>query len=315
MIRAIIAFLASALTAVQAFSIFIKGQTLCFNSGCAIVDSLTTVSSLYFNLAGFLYFQILFWCLLWGREGSEHWHKIARLLLLAGLCAEAVLVFFQYSIATVFCSYCLVILSFIVLLNVLSGPRQIFRGLVLFSAVIIACFSLQFRAAGGSGLSLDTGSMAMVTKEKKEAKLYLFFSSTCPHCEKVIEFLREENTCSVRFNPVERMDDFSFPGVDSFAEYNSEVNLNFLKSLSIAEIPVLVASEKSNTLVLRGKQRILEYLDENCRETKVIDYGGTSSMGTGEYTILPEMESQGDDSCTVAVDCPPEVPKKAEGKE
>ena len=59
MIRATIAFLASVLTAVQAFSIYIQGQALCFNNGCAIVDSLTTVSPLFFNIAGFLFFQIL----------------------------------------------------------------------------------------------------------------------------------------------------------------------------------------------------------------------------------------------------------------
>jgi hypothetical protein len=315
MIRAIIAFLASVLTAVQAFSFFIKGETLCFNSGCAIVDSLTTVSPLYFNLAGFLFFQTLFWCLLWGRNGSEQWHKFVRLLLLAGLCAEAVLVFFQYAIATAFCSYCLVVLGFIILLNVLSGPRQIFRGIVLCSAVTAACFALQFRAAGGSGLSLDEGSLAMVSGEKKEAKLYLFFSSTCPHCEKVIERLREENSCSVRFNPIERIEDFSFSGGEYFAEYQPEVNLNFMKSLSLKEIPVLVAIEQQNTLVLKGRQRIIEYLDETCRETKAIDYSGSSSVAPVENLILPGVESQGDDACAVAADCDPVVPKESTEKE
>lgn len=315
MIRAIIAFLASALTIVQAFFIYIKGQTICFNNGCAIVDSLTAVSPLYFNIAGFLFFQTLFWCLLWGRDGSEYWHKFARLLLLAGLCAESVLVFFQYSIATVFCSYCLVVLAFIVLLNVLSGLRQIFRGVVLFSAVMVACFSLQFRGAADSGDSLDSGSMAMLAGEKEEAKLYLFFSSTCAHCEKVIEALREENSCTVRFNPIERIDRFAFPGVEVFANYNPETNLNFMKSLSIKEIPVLVAIEPLNILVLRGEQRIREYLDENCRETKVVDYSGTSSAEPTEYTILPKAGSQGDDACPVAADCDPKQSGEAVRKE
>jgi hypothetical protein len=315
MIRATIAFLASVLTAVQAFSMYIKGQTICFNNGCAIVDSLTTVSPLYFNLAGFLFFQTLFWCLLWGRDGSEHWHKFARLLLLAGLCAEAVLVFFQYSIATVFCSYCMVVFAFIVLLNVLSGPRQILRGVVLFSAVTVVCFSLQFRADAGSGASLDAGSMAMVAGEQKEAKLYLFFSSTCAHCEKVIEALQEENSCTVRFNPIERIEGFSFPGVELFAEYHPEINLNFMKSLSITEIPVLVATEQQNILVLRGEPRIREYLDETCRQTKAVDYSGTSSMQPTEYTILPKVGSQADDACPVAADCDTKLSGEAAGKE
>jgi hypothetical protein len=212
MIRATIAFLASVLTAVQAFLIYINEEAICFNTGCEVVDSLTTISPLYFNLVGFVFFQVLFWCLLWGRDGSVHWHKLARLLLLAGLCAEAVLVFFQYAIATVFCSYCLIILLFIVLLNILSGPRQIFRGIVLYSAVTAACFSLQFRTVS-SGMSLDEGSMAMVTGEKNGAELYLFFSSTCAYCEKVIEALKQDNSCTVRFNPIERIENFDFPDV------------------------------------------------------------------------------------------------------
>ena len=315
MIRAIIALSASFLTAVQAFAIYINGKTLCFSSGCAIVDSLTTVSPLYFNLAGFLFFQVLFWCLLWGRDGSEHWHKFARLLLLAGLCGEAVLLFFQYTIATVFCSYCLVICSFIVLLNILSGPRQIFRGIVLFSAVIIACFSLQFREAGSSGASLDEGSMAMVAGDQQDAKLYLFFSSTCTYCEKVIETLKEENRCTLRFNPIERIETFAFPGAEYAAEYHPEININFMKSLSMQEIPVLVAVKEQQTLVLKGEQQIRGYLDENCRENKAVDFSGTSSVQPSGYGIVPQIQPQGDDACRVGIDCVPEESAKAVGKE
>ncbi|MGB3210874.1 MAG: vitamin K epoxide reductase family protein [Desulforhopalus sp.] len=303
MIRAILAFLASVLTAVQAIFIFINGQSICFTDACAIVESLTTVSPLSFNLAGFLFFQILFWCFLWGRDGSEHWHKFARLLLLAGLCAEAVLIFFQYSVATVFCSYCLVIFTFIVLLNVLSGPRQIFRGVVLFSAVMAACFSLQFRSAAGSAGSLDKGSMAIVAGVQKESKLYLFFSATCAHCEKVIESLRADNTCSVRFNPIERIEDFAFPGIEEFSEYRPEINVNFMKSLSIKEIPVLVAVEDQKSLVLRGQQRIQDYLDQNCRQEVVEDYSGTSSQEPSDYSTLPGLLSPGTDACPVDTDC------------
>jgi uncharacterized membrane protein len=303
MIRAIIAFLASVLTVVQAFSILIQGQTICFNTSCAIVDNLTTVSPLYFNIAGFLFFQALFWCFLWGRDGSENWHKLARLLLLAGLCAEAVLIFFQYSIATVFCSYCLVVFAFIVVLTVLSGLRQILYGVVLFSAVTIACFGLQFREGAGSGASLDSGSIAMLTGQQKEAKIYLFFSSTCVHCENVIEALKQDNNCTIRFNPVERLEAFDFPGVEHFTEYNPAVNLNFIKSLSIKEVPVLVTSDQQKTFVLKGEQQIREYLDASCREKKAVDYQGTSSIVPTEKMSVPGVESQGDDACSVDTDC------------
>ena len=109
MVKIIVSLLASVLTAVQAFLEYRQENGFCFNGGCEIVESLTTVPPFYFNVAGFLFFQTLFWCFLWGRKGSEYWHKFAKLLLIGGIVAEAVLVFFQYSVVTVFCSYCLII--------------------------------------------------------------------------------------------------------------------------------------------------------------------------------------------------------------
>ncbi len=313
MLRASLALIASIFTAVQAFAIYLQGRTLCFNEGCAVVDALTTVSPLYFNLAGFLFFQVVFWCLLWGRDGSEHWDKLGRLLLLAGLCAEAVLVFFQYKIATIFCSYCVVILSFIVLLNILSGSRQVFRGIVLFSAVTIASFSLQFGHDTGSGASLEQGTIAFLDGKRQDSTRYLFFSSTCPHCEKVIDFLREENLCAIRFNPLDRMTTFNFPDVTYNSEYQPEINLHFMKSLDIAEVPILVARSEQKTIILHGEQQIIDYLRENCREKTAIDYGGTSSMGTSAYIANPQEPKGAEDACSVENDCNT-VPGEASGK-
>jgi hypothetical protein len=190
---------------------------------------------------------------------------------------------------------------------------------VLFSAVMVACFSLQFSRAASSGGSLDQGSMAIVAGEKQEVKLYLFFSSTCTHCEKVIEALQEENNCTVHFNPIERIENFAFPGSRFSAEYHPEINISFLNSLSMKEIPVLVAMEQQNTMVLRGEQRIRRYLDETCRETTAVDYSGTSSAAPSEYTnipgILPGAENQEEDACPVDTDCAPSPPDEAVEKE
>lgn len=306
MTRAIIALLASVFTAVQAFFIHFKGQTICFTDGCAIVERLTTVPPLYFNIAGFLFFQAIFWFLIWGRYGAEQWHKLARLLLLAALCAEAVLVFFQYAIVKVFCSYCLVIFGFIVLLNLLSGARQVFRGIVLFSTITLVCFSLQFGKGAGQA-SLDGGSVARVSKEQQEGKIYLFFSATCAHCEKIIELLQEENSCTTSFNPVERLDNFAFPGAEYFADYNPEINLNFLSSLSIKEVPVLVGIEQQEISILRGEQHIRRYVEDKCRKAEEADYSGRSSAVLPGQ-IYPGAEKVQDDACRVETDCGPEVP-------
>lgn len=153
--------------------------------------------------------------------------------------------------------------------------------------------------------------MAMVVGEQQEVKLHLFFSSTCAHCEKVIEALREENSCTVHFNPIETIENFAFPGSRLSAEYQPDINISFLNSLSIKEIPVLVAMEQQHTLVLRGEQRIRQYIEKTCRETTAVDYSGTSSAVPSVYTNVPGMESQEQDACPVDTDCDSLPPEEA----
>lgn len=311
MIRAIIAFLASGLAGVQAFLLYTQGKGVCFNDGCEIVDSLTTVSPLVFNIAGFIYFQLVFWLLLKGRGGSEYWHKLARLALLAGVASEAVLIFFQYRIAMVFCSYCLVIFSIIVLLNLLCGLRQLVRGAVLFAVVMLACFSLRFEAAGGQGPSLTAGSVARLTGREDGTERFLFFSSTCEYCEKILNSIRTENTCAMRFNPVDRLTAFQLAGAEHFATYDPAINAKFLQNLSVTGVPALVTVEPNRTLVLRGEQQIMRYLDENCRPARPEPGDGGSSpiepsLGSGTSSDAGGVPGGREDgSCPVAAECEP----------
>lgn len=308
MIRVIIAFLASVLTGVQTYLIYSQGKGFCFNSGCEIVESLTIVPPLYFNLAGFFFFQLIFWSLLWGRKGSELWTRLAKLLLMAGLMAEAVLLFFQHAIAQTFCSYCLIVCAFIILLNMLCGLRQIFRGLVLMASVFIACFSLQFNVGDSGAEPLESGAIAHVSGEKERPALHLFFSATCPHCEEVIEYLSGENVCEIYFNPIETLQSFHFAGAEIREQYNPAVNLGFLKNLSLKQVPVLVAVSDDGIHVIDGKSRIIEYLGENCRQDVVIDYssgyGTSSEINYTEPAGFLNLEEEG---CSVEEDC--EEPK------
>lgn len=298
MIRASIAFLASILTAVQAGLLFSEKSGVCFNDGCAVVDSLTRVDPIYFNLAGFLFFQTVFWLFFIGYKKVEYGNKLARLALLAGMASEAVLIFFQYSIAQTFCSYCLIIFSFILVLNILSGLRQIFRAFAVFTAVLVACFSLSFGSATSSGEtgSLESGSIAVVEQSTGEqGERYLFFSSTCPHCEEVIEELRRDNQCGIRFNPIDTVEGFTFPGAMIQAEYDAKQNLRLLKGLGITEVPVLLVEHGESTEILRGKNAILAELDRSCRSTtsSEVDYSGSSEVSSADFMYGQQPEEDG----------------------
>lgn len=316
MIRLIIALSGSIFTAVQSILLLTGGQGICLNDGCSVVDSLTTVPPLYFNLAGFFFFQAVFWAIFWGRKGSEAMLRLVRTLLLAGLGAEAVLFFFQVAIARQFCSYCLIIFTAILLLNLLSGADQLFRGALVFCSVLIACFSLQFTRGNTEILPVEAGSLAQVAGPRNEGEIFLFFSRSCVHCEKVIESLRKENKCSISFNPVDDIKDFSFPGatIRGGLEYDPAVNVQFLKTLAIPGIPTLLVRQGQRQEILQGGGAVEEYLEENCREA-VAAPSGFSSMNTQEQLYIPGITDNLPDGCSVNVECEDDVLLPQSGQE
>jgi hypothetical protein len=298
----VIALLAAFLTGIQAVLIFMGKKGICLNDGCSIVDSFTRVSPLYFNFAGSLYFLVLSWCLYRGRKENAFYRNLAEIVLLGGIAAEGVLVFFQYVVVSTFCSYCLIVCSAVVLLNILSGPKQLLRATILFFSVFAALLSLDFKASGGDSGSLDRGSYAEVPGESGRPSIYLFFSETCPHCENVIEVLEENNSCSVRFNPVDRLKGFLFPGSTRLPSYDPSVNVNFLKRFGLDEIPVLLSREEGKTLVLKGEGRIISYLRENCVDKRESGYNGVSRVQNSGYNYLPFLQ-QDEEGCSVSEDC------------
>jgi len=302
MIRAIVAFLASVLTGVQAALIVTGREGICLNEGCEIVDSFPKLPPLYFNLAGCVFFLILFWCFLKGRNGSEYWHRFARVLLLAGLAGEAVLLFFQYSIVAAFCSYCLIISSIMLLLNILCGIRQLFTSVIIFIAVFSMLSTLQLKGVSSPALSLDAGSYARIGEEIEGSEMYLFFSETCEHCENVISTINEDNRCNILFNPIDRIDHFSLPGSRRLSDYDPRVNTLFLKSLDIKEIPALVAKEQERTVVIRKEGRIKKYLNDKCLGGEESTNYETSQAAGPAYTYLP-VPNQLEEGCSVESGC------------
>lgn len=301
----ILSLLASLLTAVQSILILLDGNGLCFNEGCRIVDGMTSVSPLVFNLMGFLFFQAVFWGLLLERKNSGWPLKAVRLLAFAGMASEGVLIAFQLLVAGAFCSYCLVVCAFIILLNISLGLRQIASSTVVFVVVLLAFSSLQLKSAeSAEGLSLDQGTYGLRPADRTGPQLYLFFSSTCRHCENIIETLKTRETCAVRFQPIDEIRPLDFPGLELAPVYSPAANRSFLKSLGIEEIPVLMAKEQSGIRILKGEQQIMAYLDENCETGTPPSSSITMQTTSNGDSFLPKPVPE-DDACSVSKDCDP----------
>jgi len=288
------------LTGVQSLLIYIQGEGICINEGCTIVDSLTLVDPLYFNLAGFFFFLIAATGLNRARKGSNLWLRFTGLLLLAGLAAEAVLLAFQIIITQTLCSYCLIVLALIVLANLFLGLKQVFKGLVIFSAVLIASFSLDYHGGAIKPQPLEQGTMARYQPEKFNKRFYLFISSSCPHCQSVIASLEQNPICAVDFNPVDTYDAFAFTGAEMVAGYKPGINLNFLKNLGVTEVPVLLDQQSSSMTLIRGEQAINTFIEQQCRPSLPQLGMQTSEQLSSSYPMpLPVDE----DACVIEEDC------------
>jgi uncharacterized membrane protein/glutaredoxin-related protein len=294
------------LAAIQSVLIIVQGDILCLNEGCEVVEKLTTVPPVVFNIAGSIYFALVFLALWLGARGARGWINWARVLLLSGMAAEGVLVGFQYYIAEVFCSYCLIILSIISLLNVLMGWRQVLGAVAVFVAVLIGFSSLEFTSHSESEVVvLENGIYGSLKKESSAIEMFLFFSKTCPHCEEVIETIDDEFNCSINFNPIDTLTASPLPALMAAPEYSPLVNRKFLKNLGITEIPVLVVQDNQEVRILKGKQNILDYMDLNCRlEAESGDVSSEiSGMSSQENAFQYVTPATGDDACSVDVDC------------
>ena len=265
----VIALAGSLLTLVQIILLESGLDGICFSGGCEIVDSQTTIPPLFFNFFGLVFFQAVFWGI-WAGRRSEELQFYVRMLLLAGLAAEGVLVSFQYVVVESFCTYCLIIFSLVALLNLLRGLRQAVTGAAIFVAVVISFATLQFTTATSESIAtgindLEKGAYAVLTGEVKKPKLVLFFSSTCPHCEKVIESMQQGSTCTVSFNPVSKVTKFPLTTLVTNEHYDVGVNRAFMMSLGQKSIPVLLVQQQKHIQLISGGNAIMNYLDESCR--------------------------------------------------
>jgi len=265
----VVALGGSLLTLIQILLLESGLDGICFSGGCEIVDSQTTIPPVFFNFFGMVFFQAVFWCV-WAGRRSKELQFYVRILLLAGLAAEGVLVSFQYVVVEAFCTYCLLVFSLVILLNLLHGLHHAVTAAAIFVAVVVAFSTLQFKAtisgSSDSGIKdLGKGAYAVLPGEANKPKTTLFFSSTCPHCEKVIKSFQQGTTCTVNFNPVSKVTKFPLTTLVTNEHYDIDVNRGFMKSLGQKGIPVLLVEQQKKIQLLSGGNAIMAFLDESCR--------------------------------------------------
>jgi len=314
-LAALIALLGLVLTTSQIGYIFKTGSALCLNGGCAVVESLTRLPPIFFNMAGAFFFLVLLICnqLAENDYGARNfWSRAASLALLVAMAMEGVLVSFQSQVLQVWCAYCLIIFACVFLLNLSFGGRQFLLGMAVFAAVVAASLSLNYTSpwdvSGG-----QRGSYGEIVRPHAAIKARLYFSAACPHCEEVIASLNEDVSCQIGFYPLDTVPELSVAGLKKNPHYDSAVNRALLQGLGLGEVPALVAREGEEIRVVIGKDAILAFL-ERCRPAPISS--GLFSQGqfstpinarNGQSRIVDSAENTAEESCPVGVACPPEA--------
>ena len=293
---------ASILIAAQIIIILLKGEAICLNDGCKILENLTVIPMPYFNLLGLIYFQIIFWTIFPARNKPEQPTKRLKILLIAGLSVEGVLLSYQIFVAETFCSYCLIIFTIVLVLNAMAGRQHLFNGASVLIGIIFIFSLLDFGPSlllSSQNQTLNAGTYGTRTCTNPTKQVYLFFSENCAHCKKVIKALENCNSCNFHFNPVNKLKNIELVDVVKTASYSPEVNRLMLTLLGIQDVPVLLAKDLSGLSIIKGEEKIISYIKQSCYQKAPLLYFDTSGASTDSSMSVYKEE----DGCSMTIDC------------
>lgn len=294
LLGAVVALVGAAITGGQTLYILFTGEELCVGGGCALVGQLTRIPPLFFNLMGCtLFLLIALLALATLKNSSDSLQKALHLLLTAAFGAEGVLFAYQWYVASAWCSYCLVILAIIALLNLLLARKAAYFGAVAFAASLIIFSLLTFIPFNKT---LDDGTYAIRAGEKGP-EIYLLFSEDCPHCKEVEEVLDTLEGCTVRYNPVYKVTRNILPALEPIKDYDTRVNLATASLMGLDKIPILIAKTDTGREVVTGTGNIIGFVQAMCNgEEPTLDF---SLGGPSQNSVLIPT----DDGCGIKLDC------------
>jgi len=296
-----LALIASALIATQIGYSFYAGDPFCMNEGCEIVEHLTTIPPLYFNGAGLFFFLTLYIAVKLANSGSRAMRYFVLTLLTAAMGAEGILIGFQYLIAQAWCSYCLIIFSFIALLNLIAGGAQFFRGAAVFLVVTAAFFSLNFGASPhGDTRSFKDGVLTTRIGDANTPEMYLFFSSACSHCENVIDTLALEPGLTVHFNPIDEVTELEIDNREPLQDYLPGANTAFLKTFGITKVPTLLLVSENKYQIISGEYAIMDEIDRLTGQQEV--QSSTGADFSSQSSAVSPLQGLSEDGCSTGLE-------------
>ena len=254
------------------------------------------------NLLGLFFFLAVFWSLKALKNKTFFSIDPVGVLLLGGFIFDGVLLAYQIFVVHTFCLYCLCVFLFVLVLNVMHGRRQSAWSLTALVVILLSFSILSFTPDEDhpDGFSLKAAAWGVRSCSAPTKEVYLIFSSTCPHCQKVIQSLDQCNSCDLYLNPIDDITSLNLDGIERIDTFSPQDNRHMLELLEINTIPVLVSKGPDSYDIIRGEGNILNYLSSACFTDEDVLYLD-SSMDSKEEGIT--VFSQEDGECSVTIDC------------
>ncbi len=200
-------------------------SSICSAQGCKLAGELLKFDSVYLNIfgaLGALFVGIFGWLSL----RKESFRKIFFITLYAAIAFESIMISYQLIANPEPCVFCLSIYTSLLAIALLSNWRYLLYAIPAIVAIFISMNMLAM-----------TQNKAIITTDGT----YLIHSKTCPHCEKVIAYFKDQK---IAYKAI------------SVHDTNARF---FIKQLDINTIPVLVIKRGNVSKVIRGDEAIIGY--------------------------------------------------------
>lgn len=253
--------------------------SLCEATGCKLAGELLRFNPIYLNYLGLVAVSLL---VIVGFLSLKKplFEKLFFTILYGAIAFEATILGYQFLVNPEPCIFCMGIFSSLLLIGILSHPKNF----ILVGSVALAIFVALNTLAFPKNQSFITANGS-----------YLIHSEGCPHCTKVKNYFKKEG---IKYTPI------------SVREASAR---SFLKFAGISSIPVLITKDSTSITLLVGDHDIIDAYKKEKEKTAVPPSSNTVESTQSSALGLPTdlFNATSEPGCAITITETPECEKNS----
>jgi len=253
--------------------------SLCEATGCKLAGELLRFNPIYLNYLGLVAVSLL---VIVGFLSLKKplFEKLFFTILYGAIAFEATILGYQFLVNPEPCIFCMGIFSSLLLIGILSHPKNFILVGSVALAIFVALNTLAFPK--NQSFIIANGS-------------YLIHSEGCPHCTKVKNYFKKEG---IKYTPI------------SVREASAR---SFLKFAGISSIPVLITKDSTGITLLVGDHDIIDAYKKEKEKTAVPPSSNTVESTQSSALGLPTdlFNATSEPGCAITITETPECEKNS----